>query len=76
MAGSTAQRCARALTGAIAALNAMFALLAMVSTVPPLKFLHRGRGEINVAITHSAGAIIAGYAAQVGVWTDSAACRG
>ena len=50
----------------------MFALLAMVYTVPPLEFLHRGLGEINVAITLKAGAIMAGYAAQGGGWTDSA----
>ena len=58
--------------GEIAALYAMFALLAMAYTVPPLKFSHRGLGEINVAITHSAGAIMAGYVAQGGGWTDSA----
>ena len=57
---------------AIAALYVVFALLAMAYTVPPLKFSHRGLGEINVALTHSAGAIMAGYVAQGGGWTDSA----
>ena len=57
---------------AIAGLYTLFALLAMAYTVPPLKFSHRGLGEINVAITHSAGAIMAGYVAQGGGWTDSA----
>ena len=56
---------------AIGALYTVFALLAMAYTVPPLKFSHRGLGEINVAITHSAGAIMAGYVAQGGGWTDS-----
>ena len=56
---------------AIAALYAVFALLAMAYTVPPLKFSHRGFGELNVALTHSAGAIMAGYVAQGGGWTDS-----
>ena len=56
----------------IAALYVVFALLAMAYTVPPLKFSHRGLGEINVALTHSAGAIMAGYVAQGGGWTDSA----
>ena len=56
---------------AIAALYAIFALLAMAYTVPPLKFSHRGFGELNVALTHSAGAIMAGYVAQGGGWMDS-----
>ena len=56
---------------AIAAPYATFALLAMAYTVPPLKFSHRGFGELNVALTHSAGAIMAGYVAQGGGWTDS-----
>ncbi len=56
---------------AIAALYAIFALLAMAYTVPPLKFSHRGLGELNVALTHSVGAIMAGYVAQGGGWTDS-----
>ena len=57
---------------AIAALYAIFGLLAMAYTVPPLKFSHRGFGELNVALTHSAGAIMAGYVAQGGGWMDSA----
>ena len=39
-------------------------------TVPPLKFSHRGFGELNVALTHSAGAIMAGYVAHGGGWMD------
>ena len=57
-------------SSAIAALYAVFALLAMAYTVPPLKFSHRGLGELDVALTHSAGAIMAGYVAQGGGWTD------
>lgn len=55
---------------AIAALYAMFATLALSYTVPPLKLSHRGFGELDVALTHSAGAIMAGYVAQGGGWND------
>ncbi len=43
----------------------------MSYTPPPLKLSHRGVGEIAVALTHSAGAILAGYVAQGADWTDS-----
>ena len=46
-------------------------MLALAYTVPPLKLSHRGFGEVDVALTHSAGAIMAGYVAQGGHWTDS-----
>jgi 1,4-dihydroxy-2-naphthoate octaprenyltransferase len=49
----------------------LFALLALSYTVPPLKLSHRGLGEVTVAITHSAGAILAGYVVQGAAWTDS-----
>ncbi len=55
----------------IAVLYAVFAVLAVAYTVPPLQLSHRGIGEIDVALTHSAGAILAGYVAQGGGWTDS-----
>jgi 1,4-dihydroxy-2-naphthoate polyprenyltransferase len=57
--------------GPTAALYALFALLAVAYTVPPLKSSHRGLGELDVALTHSAGAIVAGYVAQGGIWTGS-----
>lgn len=60
-----------AATGAIAALYALFVLLALGYTVPPLKLSHRGLGELDVVLTHSAGAILAGYVVQGGAWTDS-----
>lgn len=49
----------------------LFALLALAYTVPPLKLSHRGYGEIVVALTHSVGAILAGYVGQGAPWTDS-----
>ena len=57
--------------GAIAATYLLFAVLALSYTVPPLKLSHRGYGEIVVAFTHSAGAILAGYVVQGAPWTDS-----
>lgn len=62
---------AAAATHTIVATYAVLAFLALFYTVPPLKLSHRGLGEIDVALTHSAGAIMAGYVAQGGVWTDS-----
>jgi putative NADPH-quinone reductase/1,4-dihydroxy-2-naphthoate octaprenyltransferase len=55
----------------IAVLYTLFAMLAIVYTVPPVQLSHRGFGELDVAITHSAGAILAGYVAQGGGWMDS-----
>jgi 1,4-dihydroxy-2-naphthoate octaprenyltransferase len=40
-------------------------------TVPPIKLVYRGLGEINVGITHSFLVIVCGYAFQSGVWTAS-----
>jgi len=55
----------------IAASYILFALLGLSYTVPPLKLSHRGLGEVTVALTHSAGAILAGYVVQGAAWTDS-----
>ena len=55
----------------IAAVYLVFAVLALAYTVPPLKFSHRGIGELDVVLTHSAGAILAGYVVQGGAWTAS-----
>lgn len=51
------------------AVYTLLALLALAYTAPPLKLSHRGFGEADVALTHSAGAIMAGYVAQGGDWT-------
>lgn len=56
---------------AIAALYAVFATLALSYTVPSLKLSHRGFGEFDVALTHSAGAIMADYLTQGGGWNDT-----
>ena len=55
----------------IAAVYGLFTVLALGYTVPPLKLSHRGFGELDVVLTHSAGAILAGYVAQGGSWIDS-----
>ena len=57
--------------GSTVVIYALLALLALAYTVPPLKLSHRGFGEVDVALTHSAGVIMAGYVAQGGYWTDS-----
>jgi 1,4-dihydroxy-2-naphthoate octaprenyltransferase len=58
-------------TGSMVAIFALLAMLALAYTVPPLKLSHRAFGEVDVALTHSAGAILAGYVAQGGHWADS-----
>ncbi|MBA3478370.1 MAG: NAD(P)H-dependent oxidoreductase [Lautropia sp.] len=58
--------------GAIAAVYLPLGMLALGYTVPPLQFSHRAMGEFDVAITHSAGAIMAGYVVQGGGLADSA----
>ncbi len=49
---------------------AALAVLAIGYTVPPIKLCHRGLGEIDVALTHSLGLVLAGVVTQGGAWTD------
>jgi putative NADPH-quinone reductase/1,4-dihydroxy-2-naphthoate octaprenyltransferase len=55
----------------VAAVYLLLAVFALGYTAPPLKLSHRGYGELDVALTHSIGAIMAGYLAQGGGWTDA-----
>lgn len=45
-------------------------LMGLGYTVPPVKFCHRGLGELVVGITHSPYVILCGYVFQAGSWTD------
>lgn len=45
-------------------------VLAAGYTVPPLKFVYRGLGELDVGLTHSFAAIFTGSLLQSGLWRD------
>jgi 1,4-dihydroxy-2-naphthoate octaprenyltransferase len=70
--GSLALVTSAASPSSMLGLYVVLTLFALAYTAPPLKLSYRGLGELDVALTHSAGAVLAGYVAQGGLWTDSA----
>jgi len=46
-------------------------LIALSYTVPPLKFIYHGLGELDVGFTHSTGVILCGYLLQSVTWRDT-----
>lgn len=49
---------------------AVMSVLALGYTTPPLKLSYRSLGELDVALTHSVGAILTGYVVQGGDWAN------
>lgn len=45
-------------------------ILGLGYTVPPIKFSHRGLGEVVVGVTHSLYVILCGYVFQTGMWKN------
>jgi 1,4-dihydroxy-2-naphthoate polyprenyltransferase len=45
-------------------------IIALGYTIPPLKLVYRGIGELTVGITHSFAVIVMGYIFQGGGWQD------
>lgn len=62
---------APAFSGAqIAAMVAGVMVLTVGYTMPPTKWVYRGLGEIDVALTHSFLVVLVGYLFQGGAWSD------
>jgi 1,4-dihydroxy-2-naphthoate octaprenyltransferase len=52
-------------------ISAVFFVVALGYTIPPLKLSYRGLGELTVGITHSFAVVLSGYLFQGGSLQDS-----
>lgn len=56
--------------GVVGGWLALGVVLGLGYTAPPLRLSYRGLGELDVAFTHSAYVVVAGFAVQAGRWLD------
>jgi len=54
---------------AVLAVLGCFGALALGYTLPPMKWSHRGLGEVAVAVTHGVGVVLWGFVVQGGAWS-------
>jgi 1,4-dihydroxy-2-naphthoate polyprenyltransferase len=53
-------------------IGGLLTVIAFGYTAPPLRLVYRTVGEIDVALTHSLGALLCGYVFHGGAWSDPA----